>query len=905
MEPARKFKIIVNSKECGTCSGSTPSAVAKKVVKKLCGKSNKVVKFSLKECKRGCERVCGPYQGRMEKLDKPCKRNGKMITHRVVCEKVRKMRGGRDLKLDDFKVDDGEFKFERIGLRPHIFFGEKINVNGKQYHSLVVFNIELTGESKTCGFNQLKIENQSNTSVVTITENEIIINNEQYLLSLLKHLLYCKKLTDYKTIRRTIYELLKNKSSDNMSLDKKLNIPEDLFKRNYLPEVMTADVICISSDFYMKLPKDENKFKKPESDDKINEYGAELNSENTKSVFKKPNFLKKVGYVSHIEKENYIFFSNKKDSEYYYLAIFSISDTYIGIYNPNKKIVKFYPIDIKHFSRLMYPSNFIELVSILFPFKYRGNCINTALKLLYFYQKYISTKIKMKGTRYPYENTQKFINSFEKKAYYINPILQNYIYENPELTTNDINRLDSAEIFSIFPKSNDTNDIDEDEIKEKLKQLINKDSVLTTYLNTKTEIIDINLLNMNDVQDLIYKLKEIGYTYDKEGIKKELKIKQKKKLEELEKLEKLERIKPKIRNDIEKYLNKNPKLTTYYIDGLENIEIHDIFPEENENKSNKRARFLKNTPYYRKLLKQQIFEKEFFTKVLSRLWLSQNSDIDKMFSNKSMEKEINSLLEELKQSKFYQHKTKSIDEQKQYVKNTLKDLIQKKNKLRKNKKKYYSNMIDDHYKNRRLINVNYLGLTKEQATNIFPESIRESVTNEDIYYIMKLLEKKIIMLKKMNEFEGIKPNIRQYMINHNLSMNDIDNLSTEEIVNIILPLLNFDSKKISSLHNKEYYVKRLIKIIKELKIKNLLKQILINNKNQQQQQQQQQRNNNTQQERNNNNGNNAKRTATTTTQQQQQQQHKNNGNNNAEAVTAKNNGNNNPAATTTNNGNNK
>ena len=33
MEPARTFKIIVNSKECGTCSGSSPSVVAKKVVK--------------------------------------------------------------------------------------------------------------------------------------------------------------------------------------------------------------------------------------------------------------------------------------------------------------------------------------------------------------------------------------------------------------------------------------------------------------------------------------------------------------------------------------------------------------------------------------------------------------------------------------------------------------------------------------------------------------------------------------------------------------------------------------------------------------------------------------------------------------------------------------------------------
>jgi len=487
MEPARKFKIIVDSKECGTCSGPTPSAVAKKVVKKLCGTSSKMVEFSLKECKRGCERVCGPYQGQMEKLDKPCKRGGKTITHRVVCGKVRKMRGGRDLRVNDFKVDHDEFKFENIGQRPHIFFGNKISVNGKEYHSLVVFNIELTGEHKTCGFNQLKIEDQ-NTSVFPTTKNKIIVNNEQYLLSLLKHLLYCKKLTDYKTIRRTIYELLKTTKFDNISLYEKLNIPEDLFEREYLPEVITADVMCVSSDFYMKLPQDENEFKKPK-DYLITEYDVELNNEKTKSVFKKPNFLKKYGYVSIFETEKYMFFSNKKHSEYYYLAIFSISDTYIGIYNPNKKIVKFYPIDIKHFSRLTYPSNFIELVSIFYPFKYVGTTITTILKLLYFYQKYISTKIKLKSE---YKNTQNFINELKRKIYYIGPILLNYIYENPELTIDDVNKLSQEEIFSIFPISTDTTELDIKDIKNTLQKLITKESVFTTYLNTKNKNIDID-----------------------------------------------------------------------------------------------------------------------------------------------------------------------------------------------------------------------------------------------------------------------------------------------------------------------------------------------------------------------------------------------------------------------------
>ena len=146
MEPARKFKIIVNSKECGTCSGPTPSAVAKKVVKKLCGTSSKVVKFSLKECKRGCERVCGPYQGRMEKLDRPYKRSGKTITHRVVCGKVRKMRGGA-LSVHNFRKrdDDGDFKPDTDFFKPVIFFGKIDVTEGEnevtiEYYEFAIFN---------------------------------------------------------------------------------------------------------------------------------------------------------------------------------------------------------------------------------------------------------------------------------------------------------------------------------------------------------------------------------------------------------------------------------------------------------------------------------------------------------------------------------------------------------------------------------------------------------------------------------------------------------------------------------------------------------------------------------------------------------------------------------------------
>ena len=184
MEPVRKFKIIVNSKECGTCSGPTPSAVAKKVVKKLCGTSSKAVRFSLKECKRGCERVCGPYQGRMEKLDRPYKRDGKTITHRVVCGKVRKMRGGRNLRVEDFRKKSGsKFKFENFGTFsiPYIFFGEILilenNPTHNSFYKYVIYNAEHFGSEVRIS----ELDASKNVDVVEPVEINTAENNEYHL----------------------------------------------------------------------------------------------------------------------------------------------------------------------------------------------------------------------------------------------------------------------------------------------------------------------------------------------------------------------------------------------------------------------------------------------------------------------------------------------------------------------------------------------------------------------------------------------------------------------------------------------------------------------------------------------------------------------------------------------------
>ena len=205
MESARKFKIIVNSKECGTCSGATPSAVAKKVVKKLCGSSSKVVRFNLKECKRGCERMFGPYQGRMEKLDRPFKRDGKTITHRVVCGKVRKMRGGRELVASDFNRPEllSKFNDKMIDGKPHVFFGGHYEDPFK----FVVFNRELykLGDKKSIGIRVLQ-----GNDVKPIEKLENLRLELQYELSRLGELLKDKR--EYKTIRYFLekYDILQN-----------------------------------------------------------------------------------------------------------------------------------------------------------------------------------------------------------------------------------------------------------------------------------------------------------------------------------------------------------------------------------------------------------------------------------------------------------------------------------------------------------------------------------------------------------------------------------------------------------------------------------------------------------------------------------------------------------------------
>ena len=392
MEPARKFKIIVNSKECGTCSGPTPSAVAKKVVKKLCGTSSKVVKFSLKECKRGCERECGPYQGRMEKLDKPYTRTGKKITHRVVCGKVRKMRGGA-LSVSNFrKSDERNFKNDTDFFKPVIFFGE---IEGKEreeeekeetYYEFAIFNKKHRGGP--VGISQLvkNDENDDNNILVVKTDIEKIFdtpaaaparnnntaapaparnnnapaqnNNtaaknklKENLKELYKFLKNDK--TKYKRIQEYICSILDIDENNNIPAIFKRNIPETCpYGFDYIPYVAYKDQIegFNETKFYEFLSQKEIKMFRSEGKKILELIIPKIVTDSSKRVYNLKNKVFAYRMVRHENRnkiiKNYsVYLSVSKDN--YFTVLFKYNDViYIGIvYNNNQKnVVIFYPI---------------------------------------------------------------------------------------------------------------------------------------------------------------------------------------------------------------------------------------------------------------------------------------------------------------------------------------------------------------------------------------------------------------------------------------------------------------------------------------------------------------------------------------------------------------------------------
>lgn len=95
MTEKRNFTCVVNGKEHGTYTGSSPSSAARKVVSKMCGHTSKKVEFYLREMTQGSKKkVYGPYLGHMEKLKEPIELKGRTINYKPVAKLSQKKGGG-------------------------------------------------------------------------------------------------------------------------------------------------------------------------------------------------------------------------------------------------------------------------------------------------------------------------------------------------------------------------------------------------------------------------------------------------------------------------------------------------------------------------------------------------------------------------------------------------------------------------------------------------------------------------------------------------------------------------------------------------------------------------------------------------------------------------------------------
>ena len=90
--PLKNYKIIVDSKHFGNMKGISPAEVSKKAAGKILGKSNnRITQFSMIETKNGKIRN---YKAFKENLIRPYKKNGKLITCRIIVKKIGKHTGG-------------------------------------------------------------------------------------------------------------------------------------------------------------------------------------------------------------------------------------------------------------------------------------------------------------------------------------------------------------------------------------------------------------------------------------------------------------------------------------------------------------------------------------------------------------------------------------------------------------------------------------------------------------------------------------------------------------------------------------------------------------------------------------------------------------------------------------------
>lgn len=136
---SKNYKIIVDSKHFGNMKGFSPAEVAKRAAGKILGSSNKINRFSLVETKNGKIRN---YKVSKENLIRPYKKNGKLITFRIIVKKIGKHTGGVIGPLPKEIYEKKEFtEEERKEIKARMFIENTYENDSDNYDP---YNLELT-----------------------------------------------------------------------------------------------------------------------------------------------------------------------------------------------------------------------------------------------------------------------------------------------------------------------------------------------------------------------------------------------------------------------------------------------------------------------------------------------------------------------------------------------------------------------------------------------------------------------------------------------------------------------------------------------------------------------------------------------------------------------------------------
>ena len=186
MSIKRNFTCVINNKEHGTYTGSSPSSAARKVVSKLCQHdTKKKVTFFLREMTQGSKKkIYGPYIGKVEKLKEPIELKGRVIKYKPSVKLSQTKGGGGEGErswLQRFANKVGEMSGRKDNLRLFIvcFVFSRDGKSYKTYEVTILKHRKPTGNISIISGNQTESKFSIRIKEESESEPQIIIF-EQY-----------------------------------------------------------------------------------------------------------------------------------------------------------------------------------------------------------------------------------------------------------------------------------------------------------------------------------------------------------------------------------------------------------------------------------------------------------------------------------------------------------------------------------------------------------------------------------------------------------------------------------------------------------------------------------------------------------------------------------------------------